>query len=60
MAGLNREEKMTDFTYGEILFYGGLAGMVIVVLLSIIITVVLSSSRKRLRRKLNTEYGERL
>ena len=46
-----------DFTPGEMLFYGGIAGMAIVVIISIIVIAVLAGSRKRLRRKLNEEYG---
>ena len=49
-----------DFTPGEMLFYGGIAGMVIVALVTIIVIAVLSGSRKRLRRKLNEEYGGNL
>jgi len=49
-----------NFTPGEMLFYGGIAGMVIVVIVSIIVIVVLAGSRKRLRRKLNEEYGDKL
>ena len=45
------------FTPGEILFYCGIAGMVIVAVAAIIVVAVLSGSRKRLRRKLNEEYG---
>lgn len=48
---------MTNFTPGELLFYGGIAGMAIVVLVAIIVIAVLSGERKRLRRKLNEEYG---
>ena len=47
-----------DFTAGEMLFYGGIAGMVLVVIVSAIVVAVLAASRKRLRRKLNEEYGE--
>ena len=46
-----------SFTPGEMLFYGGIAGMVIVAIVTIIVIVVLVGSRKRLRRKLNKEYG---
>lgn len=49
-----------NFTPGEMLFYGGIAGMVIVAIISVIVIIVLSGSRKRLRRKLNEEYGENL
>ena len=46
-----------DFTPGEILFYGGIAGMAIVVVVAIVVIAALSGSRKRLRRKLGEEYG---
>ena len=49
-----------NFTPGEMLFYGGIAGMVIVAVVAIIVFAVLSGSRKRLRRKLNEEYGGNL
>ena len=49
-----------NFTPGEILFYGGITGMVIVGIVAIIVIAVLSGSRKRLRRKLNEEYGGNL
>ena len=46
-----------DFTPGEMLFYGGIAGMAIVAIIAVIVIIILSGSRKRLRRKLNEEYG---
>jgi len=48
---------MLDFTPGEMLFYGGIAGMSVVTLISIIVTIILAGSRKRLRSKLDEEYG---
>jgi len=42
---------------GEILFYVGVAGMATVLAVSVIVIIVLAGSRKRLRRKLNDEYG---
>jgi predicted membrane metal-binding protein len=47
-----------DFTPGEILFYGGIAGMAIMAVVSIIVIAVLSHSRKRLRLKKIEEYGD--
>ena len=47
-----------NLTPGEMLFYGGIAGMAILVIISIIVTAILSGSRKRLRRKMNEEYGD--
>jgi len=46
-------------TPGEMLFYGGITGMVITLIVSIIVIVILSGSRKRLRRKLNDDYGSK-
>lgn len=45
------------FTSGEMLFYGGILGMAVVLLVSVIVFCVMSKSRKRLRRKLDNEYG---
>ena len=55
-----REGMIMGFTPGEMLFYGGIAGMVAVAIVAIIVVAVLSGSRKRLRRKLNEEYGGNL
>ncbi|CDX04947.1 Hypothetical protein DPCES_5061 [Desulfitobacterium hafniense] len=49
-----------NFTPGEMLFYGGVVGMVIVAIVSIIVTALFAGSRKRLRRQLNEEYGGNL
>jgi len=46
-----------ELTLGEMLFYGGIAGMIIVAVVTIIVFLVLSNSQKRLRRKLNEDYG---
>jgi len=46
-----------NFTPGEMLFYGGITGMVIVTVTAVIVIVFLAGSRKRLRRKLNEEYN---
>jgi hypothetical protein len=47
-----------NFTPGEMLFYGGIAGMAITLIAAAIVITVLSGSRRRLRKKLNEEYGE--
>jgi predicted membrane metal-binding protein len=39
------------------LFYGGIAGMLIAAVISVIVIAALSGSRKRLRRKMIDEYG---
>ena len=49
-----------NFTPGEMLFYGGIAGMAVVAVVTIIVIAALAGSRKRLRRKLNEEYGGNL
>ena len=46
-----------SFTPGEMLFYGGIAGMAIVLVVSVVVIIILAGSRKRLRRKLSDEYG---
>ena len=55
-----RRVKDVGFTPGEALFYGGIAGMVVVVLVTIIVIAILSGSRKRLRKKFNEEYGGKM
>jgi len=47
-----------NLTPGEMLFYGGIAGMAVVVIVSIIVIAILAGSRKRLRRKMYEEYGD--
>ena len=46
-----------SFTTGEMLFYGGIAGMCLTLAAAIIVSIVLAGSRKRLRRIMNEEYG---
>jgi hypothetical protein len=47
------------FTPGQVLFYGGITGMLLVIAAAITVIVVFSGSRKRLRRKFNEEYGSK-
>jgi hypothetical protein len=49
-----------NFTPGELLFYGGIVGMAIAFVVAVMVIAVLSGSRKRLRKKLNEEYGGNL
>jgi len=49
-----------NLTPGEMLFYGGIAGMVLVVVIAIVVIIIMSGSRKRLRQKFNDEYGSNL
>jgi len=46
-----------NFTPGEMLFYGGISGMIIVAATAVIVAIVLAGSRKRLRQKFAEEYG---
>jgi hypothetical protein len=47
-----------NFTPGEMLFYGGIAGMIVVAAVAIVVAAVLAGSRRRLRQKMNEEYGK--
>ena len=49
-----------NLTPGEMLFYGGIAGMAVVAVVSLIVIIVMSGSRKRLRNKLSDEYGKKV
>ena len=49
-----------NFTPGEMLYYGGITGMIVVIVVATIVVTILAGSRKRLRRKLNDEYGGNL
>lgn len=49
-----------ELTPGEMLFYGGIAGMAITLVVAIIVIIVMSGSRRRLRKKLKEEYGEKV
>lgn len=45
-------------THGEILFYGGILGLAVTAIAAVIVTAILAGSRKRLRKKLDREYGK--
>jgi hypothetical protein len=49
---------MFSFTTGELLFYGGIIGMVAVAVAAIVIAIVLAGGRKRMRSMLSEEYGQ--
>lgn len=52
------EEIMTAFeTTGGRLFYGGLAGMALAFVLAIIFAAVFSSAKKRLVKKIDSEFN---
>ncbi|MCM1059910.1 MAG: hypothetical protein NC452_06415 [Eubacterium sp.] len=44
-----------NLTFGEMLFYGGIIGMIIVVLMAIIVIIVLANGKKRMRCKFKSE-----
>lgn len=44
-----------NFSAGELLFYGGIAGMAVVAVIAIVVIIVLSTGKKRLRRKFENE-----
>ncbi|MCM1044746.1 MAG: hypothetical protein NC417_04485 [Candidatus Gastranaerophilales bacterium] len=43
----------------EMLFYGGLGAMAAAVALAVVCAVILSASGKKIKRKLEQEYGKR-
>ena len=45
-------------TTGALLFYGGVAGLVVTLIAAVIVVIVQSGDRKRLRDKLDEEYGK--
>jgi len=47
-----------SLSLGAILFYGGIAGLVISFILVILITAAQNNGRKQLKKKLDEEYGE--
>ena len=49
-----------DWTLGTMLFYGGLAGAALTIVASVIAAILLASGSKRIKNKLNQEYGEKL
>lgn len=49
---------MFGLSGSELLFYGGLAIMVIAVLLAMVCAVLFRLSGRRLKKKLEQEYGE--
>lgn len=42
-------------TTGEILFYGGITGGIIIIFISIITIIILSKGKNKLRKKFDTE-----
>ena len=52
-------EFITNLTTGELFFYGGITCGGMALLLLLITSIVFASSRKRLRKKLDKEYGNK-
>ena len=46
-------------TMGEWLFYGGIVGVVLVCIVSLTTFLIMRESGKRLRKKLDAEYGKK-
>jgi len=46
------------FATGSLFFYGGIVGLAVALIAAIIIIIVQSGDRKRLREKLDEEYGK--
>jgi len=53
-------EKTMEWTTGNIMFYGGLAGAAVTLLAAIIAAISLARGNKRIKRKLDQEYGDKL
>jgi hypothetical protein len=49
---------MFDFSGSELLFYGGIAIMILAAVLAVLCIVIFAFTGKNLRKKLNEEYGE--
>ena len=49
-----------EWTLGTMLFYGGLAGAAATILAAIIAAIALASGNKRIKSKLNREYGDKM
>jgi len=48
-----------ELTTGTLLFYGGVAGLAVTLIATVIIIILQTKSRKRVRKKLDEEYGQR-
>ena len=49
-----------EWTTGAMMFYGGLAGVAATLVAAIAAAIALARGSKRIKRKLNQEYGEKL
>jgi len=48
-----------EWTTGAMMFYGGLAGAAATAVAAVIAAIVLARGNKRIKNKLNLEYGEK-
>ena len=46
-----------EMTLGSMFFYGGIIGLAITILSAIIAGIVLGSGRRKMRKRMNDEYG---
>ena len=51
------EQLVAEWTLGALLFYCGAAGIALTLLIAVIVAIVLKKGRKRIIKKLNSEYG---
>ena len=49
-----------EWTTGTMLFYGGLAGLAATFAAAVVAAIVLARGNKRIKRKLDQEYGDKL
>jgi len=47
---------LSELTKGEIMFYGGMAGMAFLILLSIVLALVFARKKKKLIKKIEEEF----
>ena len=48
-----------NWTPGSMMFYGGIAGAAATIVAAVIAAIILASGSKRIKNKLNQEYGEK-
>ena len=56
--GRSGDENMNQVTSSQIIMYAGIASMLAAIILAIICAVVFHITGKKLKQKLNEEYGE--
>ena len=57
---IRKGKGVLNCTSGELLFYGGITGIVIVLIIAVIVIAIIAGSRKKIRNKFNNEYGGKL